>query len=1249
MSIFWNFGCQSRKRKRWTSPLPECRNFSSLPKAIAFATRHATTTSPSKSQTKKKQKTSTSNKKANPPFPPPSASKETSIQLQQDDTTNNSINQQQIISLESNLELDEEPDPETNLDYIIPPKSDSTSHSSTIDHPNSAVPIPSQKNSNRATTVYWDPYGLEGSRIGFRIRLSHFLNYYHTISPYYFDHNRKNSKKRKLSPKKNNRKKTQSKKKDQEWSNGRILRYDPVSNKFKILIFDETVVEDDDEEEVGDIVWIHLPLYQSMQHPIHMQCAGDFVWAQVKGFAWWPAQVLDCVPNNISSSGGVKNVLVEFFGSDQVATLKRHDDSIIRPFNYGKQDEIVSKHKKKKNALAIKLAVQEQKVTRDVRNAACLFYARRAFSFYHAKSQYLIGQRIELFRPDLNYPNGLRLKGTIRQYSALHTKKYLIVYDNQNDDEGDDYNNNDDSDRMDANNKVGENRNQTNNKKKANSQNKMKDVFHEPTWVNLQSKECNYTILTHQLENDQNYRSQTSKVRRISSLGNNSSVKIEELQKYQPTEEDLLPFIFGYEKTQDAAKVEDQKCLGCLQCLKEKKHDQRQTLTCTRCHGSFHLGCLDPPISTANLRKIQFDKNGNGSFTCSRCVKCVGCQRYDISFGCKTMLSKPPSLYLERNSSLNLCSNCIDLYENERFCPSCAHVWDDTKYQQIQRILKWERSQQCTLVKGSVRATAETLQAPISKFEKDDATSTMETDMKCTIIIDNVDQTKCEDTSETNKKGRNENNLTPQSAFKNNEVEADSQKEKSQESSFHSWVTPSTLDPTFYYPDSSIWGYNEGAMVICEDCNLWVHAKCANLTEKCYEQTNAGKHPIYSKEFLCRLCCKKRCRELIISLQKEDKMFMFATPVTDKMAHNYHDIIKNPMDLQTMLERVDLEDYCNYAWVRESFELMVYNALTFNRGYSSLWKEATRFYKQCLQKIFSTRGIGAPESKYGKYIQGCFHKAERDLIAEKERVQKDDKAEKKDLVAGTDLEQVEIKPPVNPCDPKSFANFKAIRLRKVDAFYSSWMECCFMCGSSGAADTMLFCVDCGEAYHSFCVLAPIHSMNHSSVSGWRCTNCKICEISGTVPLDETKLLYCEMCDRAYSIDLIEPPLKEVPKGLWICGQCVDCKECQNNGDKGKVSKKYWSRDPEKCFRCGGCEGLVEDFTEGRLCNVCNLLSRPSEPALVQCHSCKENVHLDCDKFAIEVLDRRKKLSEQPTDKKQTKSGKQKKVRDYIRT
>ena len=59
---------------------------------------------------------------------------------------------------------------------------------------------------------------------------------------------------------------------------------------------------------------------------------------------------------------------------------------------------------------------------------------------------------------------------------------------------------------------------------------------------------------------------------------------------------------------------------------------------------------------------------------------------------------------------------------------------------------------------------------------------------------------------------------------------------------------------------------------------------------------------------------------------------------------------------------------------------------------------------------------------------------------------------------------------------------------------------------------LLFSVDCGEAFRSFWVGAPTHSMDPSSVSGWHCPNCKICEISGDVLKDELQMRFCDMCD-----------------------------------------------------------------------------------------------------------------------------------------
>jgi hypothetical protein len=427
------------------------------------------------------------------------------------------------------------------------------------------------------------------------------------------------------------------------------------------------------------------------------------------------------------------------------------------------------------------------------------------------------------------------------------------------------------------------------------------------------------------------------------------------------------------------------------------------------------------------------------------------------------------------------------------------------------------------------------------------------------------------------------------------------------------------VEADWYYPDTSVWGYTAGNMLGCDQCGLWVHSGCSGLSREDYDRTSSGKHPIYSKEFLCRICCRRRCNQLVDALQKEDKMLLFASPVTDDVAPTYHDIIKKPMDLQTIAKKAKEGDYQNYAWVRADFELMVLNALTFNRFHSNFWNEAKRFYDDCMSKVFDAKGKGAPPGLYKGLVDECFRMAVKEKKNEEERTTLDDTTEKKDLVAGALVATVTLPSLKSSSDQSSCVPFTAVKLKPLDAHYCSWMECCFTCGSSGASDTMLYCVDCAEAFHAFCVNAPVQSMDQASVSGWRCPNCKICEISGEVPHDETKMLFCEMCDRAFTTDLLDPPLKAAPDGLWICGQCVDCSECKNTSEKKGASLKYWSRDPEKCYRCGGCKGLVESYTKKKHCKVCNGIWRTDDDDVIECSTCKESVHSGCDSFAASYL------------------------------
>ncbi|MBN3292025.1 PF21A protein, partial [Polypterus senegalus] len=44
--------------------------------------------------------------------------------------------------------------------------------------------------------------------------------------------------------------------------------------------------------------------------------------------------------------------------------------------------------------------------------------------------------------------------------------------------------------------------------------------------------------------------------------------------------------------------------------------------------------------------------------------------------------------------------------------------------------------------------------------------------------------------------------------------------------------------------------------------------------------------------------------------------------------------------------------------------------------------------------------------------------------------------------------------------------------------------------------------------------------------------CSVCRRSG-------QLLMCDTCSRVYHLDCLEPPLKTIPKGMWICPKCQD--------------------------------------------------------------------------------------------------------------
>lgn len=655
-----------------------------------------------------------------------------------------------------------------------------------------------------------------------------------------------------------------------------------------------------------------------------------------------------------------------------------------------------------------------------------------------------------------------------------------------------------------------------------------------------------------------------------------AKLKILSKKKASYSEEELLPYLFGFSaeaKTDTEVVSEDdrdtilallqkERCKGCLEYW--EKDDV--IIQCMECQSSTHLSCCDPPLSLETWQKMI--KEGK-QFICTRCTPCRGCFQRDIVFG--SHLRQPPrSLSLPSSDSLCLCSMCQEAYIDQRYCPNCAHTWDDVKFDKIRRQIEWS---------GPRRGRKPAREKAVIQDSSPD------------MVL---------------------------GSFTGDEERPFGTK----------------IDPCWYHPETPEWGFTEVEMLVCDSCKVWVHAGCADIGEDEYNDISDGNHPIYSKEFLCRVCCRKRAKDLIAQMQLQDRTLLFAAPVTDKVAPNYHDVIKQPMDLQTMLERADTQEYFNYAWVREMFELMVLNALTFNRPPSRVWNEAQRYYNDCLKHIFSSMGKGAPPGQYADAIQSNFKSGKLAVKKEQQRVQVDESIEKKDLVSGSSMATKVTLPKLRDSvpDPETCVPCTEVKLSKVDGFYTCWMDSCFTCGSTGASDTFLFCIDCGEAYHSFCASSPIHSMSVASVSGWRCPNCKVCEISGEVPQDETRMIYCEMCDRAFCFDLLDPPLQEAPPGLWICGQCVDCKVCGNT--KGS-NIRYWSQDPLKCFECGGCQGLALDGVH--CCPVCDKYLHLDEERISSCSKCSTQVHAVCDPeaeddfLAREMASRSQKAKKEKVD------------------
>ncbi|CAE6434986.1 unnamed protein product [Rhizoctonia solani] len=102
------------------------------------------------------------------------------------------------------------------------------------------------------------------------------------------------------------------------------------------------------------------------------------------------------------------------------------------------------------------------------------------------------------------------------------------------------------------------------------------------------------------------------------------------------------------------------------------------------------------------------------------------------------------------------------------------------------------------------------------------------------------------------------------------------------------------------------------------------------------------------------------------------------------------------------------------------------------------------------------------------------------------------------------------------------------------------IECSFCQGNAqanrhGLPEDMASCAHCGRSGHPTCMEIPQLSEVIRSYP-WRCQECKECEICHDKG-DDSKMLFCDQCDRGWHYDCLTPPLTRAPRGKWSCPMC----------------------------------------------------------------------------------------------------------------
>ncbi|KAI8913030.1 chromatin remodelling complex Rsc7/Swp82 subunit-domain-containing protein [Powellomyces hirtus] len=192
--------------------------------------------------------------------------------------------------------------------------------------------------------------------------------------------------------------------------------------------------------------------------------------------------------------------------------------------------------------------------------------------------------------------------------------------------------------------------------------------------------------------------------------------------------------------------------------------------------------------------------------------------------------------------------------------------------------------------------------------------------------------------------------------------------------------------------------------------------------------------------------------------------------------------------------------------------------------------------------------------------------------------------------------------------------------------------------SAPGAATLLTCAGCKTNHHPQCIdFDDAVLICKAQTYPWHCSECKTCvkcERAG----DDSRLLFCDTCDRGYHTFCLDPPLDDAPEGTWLCPLCANCTSCQT------MTAASWSHaviPPNKgqtgvtsafgTYLCTYCPSCYKHYQNKSFCPVCMCVYREDEDsAMVCCDACDRWIHVDCDPDLTHA--QYEKLVEEPDSK-----------------